>query len=183
MQCKHIFIIGSKKGQQCSTNTKSEEGLCARHNVATKTYNKAYFSKEEHRNHRIEVCRAYYQNRVDEYKEINKINKQKNWNRTLLNSCKLSDRRKGRDFDLDEDWVKLMLDDQLGNCFICGCTLLLTNGSRLKNQVSIDRVDNKLGHLKGNVILSCLGCNYIKGDRLFEDYTLPRAIEDILQPL
>lgn len=107
----------------------------------------------------------------------------RSWDTRLLKSCENSDKRKCREFDLDKDWVKLMLEDQLGLCFYCGFSLLLTNGNKLDQQASIDRVDSSKGHLKGNVVLSCWGCNKIKGDRPFEDYTFPRAIEDVLQLL
>lgn len=42
-----------------------------------------------------------------------------------------------------------MLESQYHSCYHCGNSLLLTSGDKDKGQVSIDRVDNDKGHIKG----------------------------------
>lgn len=48
------------------------------------------------------------------------------------------------------------------NCFWCDHPLKIEIMSNNFSQMTIDRIDNKLGHLKNNFVLSCLFCNYAK---------------------
>lgn len=43
-----------------------------------------------------------------------------------------------------------------GRCAACGEALSLHGGPRL---VTLDRLDNRLGHVRGNCTLACLTCN------------------------
>ena len=61
-----------------------------------------------------------------------------------------------------------MLYIQNGVCYQCSEKMLLLNGDKNPEQVSIDRIDNSLGHCKGNVILSCWNCNFKRGIKPFD---------------
>lgn len=167
MSCIAIIKKGTRKNEVCGTSVKTDSDTCYRHSE----------KRREFERERI---------RTEEYKEKKKIsnrkNKQLNWDLELLMNCRKNDKEKNREFNLDREFVKLMLEDQLGNCFICGCTLLLTNGNKSKQQASIDRVDNKIGHKCGNVVLTCWGCNHAKGNRSFDTVVFPCNFEDILKP-
>ena len=58
--------------------------------------------------------------------------------------------------------------------------MLLTNGNRNPLQASVDRIDNSLGHSKGNVILSCWNCNFVRKNKPF-DY-LGSSYDMVLYP-
>lgn len=62
-----------------------------------------------------------------------------------------SDRKKGFDNDLDIEFVKSLLSE---GCRYCGESEL---------RMTLDRIDNSLGHLRSNVIPACIRCNYARG--------------------
>ncbi len=74
------------------------------------------------------------------------------WPRYRLGSYKYYDKKKGLDFNLTIDWF-------IENIFIKPCFYcqeLGTNGC--------DRIDNKLGHIKTNVVPCCDVCNTTRMD-------------------
>lgn len=89
----------------------------------------------------------------------------------LMNNCKITDSKKdGHIFDLDLPWCYKMLEAQSGLCYHCSVFMSISKGSKDRTQISIDRVDNSQGHCKGNVVLTCLGCNLVKRDKAFKDF-------------
>ncbi len=84
-----------------------------------------------------------------------------------------SDKKNGRDNDLDLDFVKQMLEQP---CAYCG------QSPKFR---TLDRVDNKLGHLKSNVVTSCRRCNYVRKDMPYEAWLkfVPALREVVAQGL
>jgi hypothetical protein len=58
------------------------------------------------------------------------------------------------------EWIKQTCSDQNNQCCICNVPfeISLDNGN-VKCNVTVDRIDNKLPHLKTNCKLSCIKCN------------------------
>jgi hypothetical protein len=85
-----------------------------------------------------------------------------NYLRFLLSKIK-SDchrKRRGSEFDLSIGDVVRLLEEQKGRCAISGIEMTFTvGGGRLWTNVSIDRKDNSLGYMAGNVQLTCVGAN------------------------
>ena len=78
-----------------------------------------------------------------------------------LNGYKQQDRNKDREFNLNSiDFYKLVNDDN-NSCHFCGDDLV-------EETFTIDRVNNNLGHVKGNCRLACLRCNRKHGKTLNE---------------
>ena len=75
----------------------------------------------------------------------------------ILTSCKGNDKRKGRENDLDLEFVRELTKGNI--CAYCGETTL---------RITLDRIDNNLGHLKTNVIAACIRCNGIRCNMPFE---------------
>lgn len=72
--------------------------------------------------------------------------------RWILIDSKRVDKRRGVQHDLDVGWIT----DQISKgCSYCGVTTL---------RMTIDRIDNSLGHLKTNCLPACIRCNYLKRD-------------------
>ena len=74
---------------------------------------------------------------------------------SLWEDYRKSDQKKGRINDLTKDQVKDLLSK---SCFYCEET----------ENMSIDRIDNDLGHLLSNVNPSCMRCNLVRGDMPYE---------------
>jgi hypothetical protein len=76
--------------------------------------------------------------------------------RWVLEDSKKRDKRHGFISDLDLSFVQDLL--ALG-CQYCGETKL---------KMTLDRVDNALGHTKANVVPACIRCNYMRRDMPWE---------------
>ncbi len=75
------------------------------------------------------------------------------------------DKKKGRAFDLDADWVRKRLKDQNYCCALCHSVMDVMYADLSDEQWSIDRKDNAHGHTKDNCQLAHWGCNRAKGAR------------------
>jgi hypothetical protein len=95
----------------------------------------------------------------------------------VFNSCKRNRNRKGelRDFRIDFDYIKGLLEEQAGRCALSG--MQMTGKPRDLRRVSIDRKDSSLGYIPGNIQLVCKWANVAKGNR--PDCELIEIIEEI----
>lgn len=70
----------------------------------------------------------------------------------LLSAYRIKDVNKRLIFDLEKEWfIQNILSNQ---CFYC----------ESKDRIGADRLDNSLGHIKGNVVPCCHICNAIRGN-------------------
>lgn len=70
----------------------------------------------------------------------------------ILTDAKRADKKRARAFDLDKEFVSAAIKLP---CSYCGETQL---------RMTLDRIDNDLGHLKSNVVPACERCNYARRD-------------------
>jgi hypothetical protein len=75
--------------------------------------------------------------------------------RWILYDTRRNDFYKGRDNDLTLEFIDELLESCDYMCFYCGETEI---------KMTLDRIDNALGHLQSNVIPACLRCNVVRGD-------------------
>jgi len=74
------------------------------------------------------------------------------------------------DFITEMDIVDLLIDSRL-LCFYCRKEIqLLYEHVRETLQWSIERIDNKKGHDRGNVVIACLGCNLRRKTMYYERF-------------
>ena len=78
----------------------------------------------------------------------------------ILIDSRKGDRRRGRENDLTADFIRERIS---GGCAYC----LETEG-----RMTLDRIDNDIGHLQSNVIPSCVRCNYIRKDMPYQAWML-----------
>jgi hypothetical protein len=88
--------------------------------------------------------------------------------RHMLASSKKTDKQHNR-YDLtnfiDKCFVKNLIEDCEDKCYYCKCELQYINYT--DNLATIERIDNKLGHIKGNCVIACKSCNISKvGNKL-----------------
>ena len=140
-----------KKEYQKEWREKNKEKL-AQYNHKQKVYQKAYY--EENREKVLQKQKVYQKtNGAIKFK---------------LKNCKEKDIIFSREFDIDEDYVILLLQKQNNTCENCKKAIKLEwTEPRDPLQFSINRIDNNLGHIKGNCNVLCWGCN----DSLGREYT------------
>jgi hypothetical protein len=140
--------------------------------LSMKTCSKCNLSKlkeDFYRPNRSSVCKVCHLEITREYKRQKRLNpdfvkneglKQKErrvrlWQNTLLHDCK----NRNHEVDIDVDYINFLFKKQEGKCFWFGVTLIPSNVKKHPQQPSLERLDNTLGYIKGNVVLSCYSAN------------------------
>lgn len=92
----------------------------------------------------------------------------------LVNCVRNKDKDKNRNFNLTLEYTFYLYIKQNKQCFYCKNTLNVENDCNKKylDQVSIDRKDSTLGHIKDNCVLTCLFCNWSKHNNSVDTYNL-----------
>jgi hypothetical protein len=118
-------------------------------------YNKQY------REHNRDKIKQYFQDNKQKLSQLNK-----NWRKTKgaikikLNGCKREDTKKSREFNIDEDYVKQLLEQQEYKCANCNVKMKMEWEDAFdKEQFSINRINNNIGHIKDNCNITCWYCN------------------------
>jgi len=88
-----------------------------------------------------------------------KVRRDKPW-RAILADSRKSDKKKGLSNDLDLEFVKSLI--------LLGCSYCGENSIR----ITLDRIDNAIGHIKENVVPACIRCNYTRGSMPYEAWIL-----------
>jgi hypothetical protein len=77
-----------------------------------------------------------------------------------IDSYRVSDEGKGLETNINEEHIIALLEEQECLCYHCHQDMKINEyGKNDENQYSVDRLDNNLGHVKNNVVISCWGCN------------------------
>lgn len=97
-----------------------------------------------------------------------------------INSYKGQDVKKGilleTDF-VDYKYVLNLLIEKKLKCFYCrDDVLLLYNYVRENKQWTLERIDNKIGHNRGNVEIACLLCNLRRRTMYHERYVFTKQL-------
>lgn len=83
--------------------------------------------------------------------------------KTFINCSYVADKKYNRlniqEF-IDTDFCRLLIEESNYQCCYCKCSLELIHHTN--NLISIERIDNKIGHNKNNVKICCLHCNISK---------------------
>ena len=76
----------------------------------------------------------------------------KNVPSTICTDSRKADRKKGLINDMTVDFVRGLIGD---GCSYCGESEL---------RMTLDRIDNAVGHVTTNVVPACIRCNYMRRD-------------------
>ena len=86
---------------------------------------------------------------------------------------KSKDKKLKREFNLTMEFLLNLYEKQDNQCFYCKNTLNIKNCNQKNlDQLSIDRKDSKLGHVKDNCVLTCLFCNFSKSNSSVDTFKL-----------
>lgn len=121
------------------------------------TSNRSSICKECH----LKITRDYKRKKRENKEYVkNESEKQKErrvrlWQNTLIHDCKY----RKLEFDIDVDFINELLKKQNGKCYWFGVDLIPSKIKKHPQQPSLDRLDNKKGYVKENVVLSCYSAN------------------------
>jgi hypothetical protein len=72
---------------------------------------------------------------------------------------------------IDRIFIEQLFFDQNQLCIYCNCELMMRCEPYSKNLLTVERIDNKVGHIKSNCVLACFECNNNRSDyHTFEEF-------------
>lgn len=93
--------------------------------------------------------------------------KYKTWRKDCTNldifiskDSRRNDKKRGRQNDLTREFIREMISKP---CQYCG---------DIQSRMTLDRIDNSIGHLQSNVVPCCVRCNYIRRDIPYEAWLI-----------
>ena len=102
--------------------------------------------------------------------------------RNKLSSYKSQDAAKFELDPLDVSNVLQKLEEAHGRCFYCKqIVYLLYDNVREPRQWTLERLDNKKGHVYDNVEIACLSCNLRRRTMKYERYVLTKEIQRVIK--
>lgn len=110
------------------------------------------------------TCRACHNARRNTLRRIDPL-------RELCGNAEKRARDKGFDFDVTLDYLRQVLANQGGLCYFFKVPLHI-DGSTADSlyQVSLDRLDNSRGYVRGNVALTCVAANLSRNKFSAEEF-------------
>lgn len=141
---KNIDEFGTKKGENGAIYAKCYCRPCS--NLRRKQYKDS-----------TEVKRRSKANQLKRNKELRKTLRPA---QIIVEDSRAQDRLKGYENDLNKAFVEEMIAKPCAFC--CDDTTRMT----------MDRIDNSLGHLQSNVIQACIRCNLTRGNMPYEAWLM-----------
>lgn len=97
-----------------------------------------------------------------------------------ISSYKSQDKRKNMyncDEFVDFEFILKMFNDSKLVCYYCKCNvLILYDTVRESKQWTLERIDNRLGHNKGNSVIACLECNLKRRTMYHERFIMTKQL-------
>ncbi|KAG2817017.1 hypothetical protein PC113_g23021 [Phytophthora cactorum] len=87
-----------------------------------------------------------------------------------LGGYKSQDAKAKREFGMTLDHLDTLLQNQKYLCGLCYCQLT-------EDTASADRINNKLGHIDGNILVSCAKCNTARKDMSIKEFRYKKLLE------
>ena len=167
LQKTNLQIIDEEYQKQQKRNyyNENKESICKRANEWTKNNKeKLKTTRKEHsKTQKYKENRRKYRQKTEIKIKYNNYYKSKG--RELKyrhNSAKHRAMRKNHPFDIS---LSNYIDYLNSGCYYCGCSLFKENG------IGLDRIENSIGYVEGNVLPCCGSCNKTRGDRFTVEET------------
>ena len=102
--------------------------------------------------------------------------------RNKLSSYRSQDSLKFTIEALDVSNVLQKLEEAEGKCFYCRQIVwILYDNVREPKQWTLERLDNKKGHIYDNVEIACLSCNLRRRTMKYERYVMTKQIQNVVK--
>jgi len=85
----------------------------------------------------------------------------------LLKECSKRARNRGDIINIDTEYLDKIFKEQDGKCALTKLNLSFKISTL--ETVSVDRIDNDYGYIKGNIQLVCVGANYLRNRYSFNE--------------
>lgn len=115
----------------------------------TPSYQRIHKSNQKRRNERISLARA--------------SNDPKILSQLILQDSRKSDRKANRENNLSKDTIFQIIIQPCSYCEDTSC------------RMTVDRIDNKIGHTIDNIIPACIRCNLTRGNMPYEAWLIVSA--------
>ncbi len=77
-----------------------------------------------------------------------------------IRTCRNEDKQKNREFNIDKDYIKVLIEETKNICKYCKENIKFEwEEANDRKQFTINRLNNNIGHIKGNVEICCMDCN------------------------
>ncbi|KAK1940137.1 hypothetical protein P3T76_008460 [Phytophthora citrophthora] len=87
-----------------------------------------------------------------------------------MSGYKSQDAEAKREFNMTIEHLDILLKQQKYLCGLCYCQLTV-------DTVSADRINNKLGHIDGNILISCVKCNTARKNMSIKGFRYKKLLE------
>ena len=111
----------------------------------------------------------------------NRIYKVKNWEKTLFTGCKKRAKEKRLKIDINVEDIQNLSKKQKNKCYWFNVELNYIDKKKYLFKPSIDRIDNKKGYTKKNIILVSYFANIARGETDF--YLWKECAKKIIQSI
>lgn len=162
--------LKTQKCKCCNTLRKPSDFIYKEKN--NKTCIKCCKKREKNKDYHKKYCIKYYQDNNEEHKKNCKkySDKQKAINplkvklQDMIYNSKKADNKSERFYEEDDyitlDFLQGLYQSNM-NCFYCKVLMSMTFNPKTKDkdQITIQRINNDLPHIKSNIVYSCFECN------------------------
>lgn len=100
-----------------------------------------------------------YPERINGKRRVSRLDPEQR-SKWILTDAKMSDKRRGLKCDLDRDFIEQLISK---GCMYCGSDV---------GMMTLDRVDNSIGHVRTNVNPSCFRCNHLRRDMPYQAWLI-----------
>jgi len=140
-----------------------------KNNKTTPLYveNKKRYNKTYHSTHKEEINNWKLENRprlLARRRELRRKHYEENPSFFLLQASKCRAAKRNLEHNITEADIQIPT-----TCPILGIPIILGNGKQTDNSPSVDRIDNKRGYVRGNVIVVSWRANDIKGKATIDE--------------
>lgn len=89
----------------------------------------------------------------------------------VLSQSKANARKRGHEHDIDRAYITHLYHEQRGTCYWTGLPIAPSVDNQHPMQPSLDRLDNSVGYVPGNVVWVSWAMNRMRGSLSVDEFT------------